>query len=698
MSLFSEERGSELRDFFFETAAELLQSLNEQGLQLEQRPNDPEVVREVRRTVHTLKGDAAACGFLELSGLAHELEDVLTHEVASGNPGTLAEAVLAAADVFASILTAYRDDTSLPSIEKLREQVRHLVAQPAAKHVVPYKLSGRFVWNEYEQICVEQAIAQGRAVFNIALAVDPHCPMKTAAVQLVRNVLSQLGEVLAAFPDSASDQLDVMEFAVATSLSPDAVEKKCFIPSVTSNVLVEPCPLNSSPKAARGAELLLEDELGDVLGISELAESGDANMPADAVAEAAQSTHLSSSTVSKLKVDAERIDTVLNLVGELVIGKSMLMQTMSDFDKRFAKDPLRGKFADAMAFQARVLNDLQKSVMKIRMVPVEQLFRRFPRMVRDTAKSCGKDAILQISGGETDLDKSILDVLAEPLSHLVRNAVDHGLETPAERTTAGKSAQGTVRLNAYHLGNQIVIECSDDGRGIDRKKLLSKAIERGVVAAEEAGRLNDSEAMNLVFHPGLSTAEQVTEISGRGVGLDVVRTVVEKLKGTISIESKHGAGSCFLLKVPLTLAIIKALMFRVADRLYAVPLASVVEIARASEANVHRVDQHEVMQLRNQVLTLVRMGRLVKNRSRSEQTKIFIVVVAIADRRFGLIVDRLVGEEELVIKALDDHLVATELVSGASILGDGSVVLILNLSAVVARLGKAPVVEEAVMA
>jgi two-component system chemotaxis sensor kinase CheA len=376
----------------------------------------------------------------------------------------------------------------------------------------------------------------------------------------------------------------------------------------------------------------------------------------------------------------------------------MLTQIMSDFDKRFAKDPLRGRFADALAFQARALNDLQKSVMKIRMVPVEQLFRRFPRIVRDTAKSCGKEAVLQISGAETDLDKSILDVLAEPLSHLVRNAVDHGIETPAERAKAGKPSQGTVRLNAYHLGNQIVIECSDDGRGIDHKKLLNKAMERGIVAADEATRLSESEAMSLVFHPGLSTAEHITEISGRGVGMDVVKTVVEKLKGTISIESKPGAGSCFLVKVPLTLAIIKALMFRVGDRLYAVPLASVVEIARASETDVHRVDQHEVMQLRDQVLTLVRMRQLAKKFTQSSQDKIFVVVVAVADRKFGLIVDRLLGEEELVIKALDDHLVATELVSGASILGDGSVVLILNLSTVVTRLGRTPVLDQAVTA
>jgi two-component system chemotaxis sensor kinase CheA len=336
--------------------------------------------------------------------------------------------------------------------------------------------------------------------------------------------------------------------------------------------------------------------------------------------------------------------------------------------------------------------------MKIRMVPVDQMFRRFPRIVRDLAKSCGKEVALQISGEETDLDKTILDALSEPLSHLVRNSIDHGIETPTERLAAGKPAQGTVRLNAYHQGNQVVIECSDDGRGIDRYKLVSKAVETGILTHDDAERLSDAEALHLVFHPGLSTAEQVTAISGRGVGMDVAQTVVEQLKGTISIHSNTGIGTTFLLKVPLTLAIIKALMFRVADRIYAIPLASVVEIARASGSDVHRVDQREVMQLRDQVLTLVRMRQLVSSGPVLASKKIFVIVVNLGDRRFGLIVDHLLGEEELVIKAIDDDFVSTDLVSGASILGDGSVVLILNLSAVVARLGKAPELVEAATA
>ncbi|HET7871388.1 MAG TPA: chemotaxis protein CheA, partial [Terriglobales bacterium] len=346
-------------------------------------------------------------------------------------------------------------------------------------------------------------------------------------------------------------------------------------------------------------------------------------------------------------------------------------------------------FADAMAFQARILNDLQKAVMKIRMVPVEQLFRRFPRVVRDVAKSCGKEVNLLVRGQDTDLDKSILDALAEPLAHLVRNSVDHGIEPPAERVAAGKPAEGTVALAAYHQGNQIVVEVSDDGRGIDKEKLVAKSIERGILSQADAAALSETEVLNLVFHPGLSTAEQITSISGRGVGMDVVRGVLERMKGAISIRTTAGQGTTFFLKVPLTLAIIKALLFRISGRMYAVPLAAVAEITRAANADVHRVDGYDVISLREDVLCLVHLHGL--GGEAAARAKMYVIVVSLGDRKFGLVVDSLVGEEELVIKTLDDHLIASDVVSGASIRGDGTVVLILNIPSVIERLGRTPV-------
>jgi two-component system chemotaxis sensor kinase CheA len=341
-----------------------------------------------------------------------------------------------------------------------------------------------------------------------------------------------------------------------------------------------------------------------------------------------------------------------------------------------------------MAFQARILDELHKCVLKIRMVPVEQLFRRFPRVVRDVAKQCGKDVALELSGQNTDLDKSILDGLSEPLMHLVRNAVDHGIEPAGERLTAGKPARGTVYLNAYHQGTQVVIEVRDDGRGMDPARLRTQAVEKGILKLEEAQRLSDQDTLNLIFESGFSTAAEVTEVSGRGIGMDVVRTVLDRLKGTVHVSSQRGRGTTIQLRAPLTLASIQTLLFRVGGRLFAVPLSSVVEITRITAPEIHRIDQREVLRLRDQILTLVRLDHLSRLRSIDTQPvrkKHFVIVIGAAEKRFGLLVDSLVGEEELVIKALPAEIVSSDLVSGASILGDGTVVLILNVPAVLSR-------------
>lgn len=692
MSFFSEDRMAELKELFFESSQELLQRLNEEGLELEKRPGDAEMVRSVRRTVHTLKGDSAACGYSELSDLAHELEDVLTPDVAGRINGTLAEVVLAAADTFHTMLQAYRGNMKPPAGDALRQHIRKLVSNPEEQPAAP--LVPRFAWSEYEQMLIADAAARGATVYNVALALDPRCPIHTAALQLIKNVLQEAGRVLALRPEEATQAgVQTIEAAVASPRPQQWIENKIRIPAVVRHLVVEKCA-SPQPQAEPDVPDLAEGagaEASDRFETSLSDELAAVPVPSTSQTLAAPTAQpaMPAGPESILRVDAERIDAVLNLVGELIIGKSMLHQSISEFGQRVSKDPLKARFADAMAFQSRVLNDLQKAVMKIRMVPVEQLFRRFPRLVRDVAKSGGKQVALEVTGQDTDLDKSILDLLGEPLAHLVRNAVGHGIETPQERLAAGKPAQGTVRLNAYHQGNQIVIEVADDGRGIDRQRVVAKAIQRGLVTAEEAARLSEAEGLNLILHPGLSTAEQVTQISGRGVGMDVVKNTLDRLKGTIAIETTVGQGTRFQLKVPLTLAIMKALLFRVAERLYAVPLNAVLEITRAEEAQVHRVDHHEVIRLRDQVLTLVRLSRLARNAAPAESKKFFVVVIAVADRKFGLIVDKLVGEEELVIKTLEDPLVASDLVSGASILGDGTVVLILNISSVVSRLGKA---------
>jgi two-component system chemotaxis sensor kinase CheA len=668
VNFFSDERAAEMRELFFESAAELLQLLNDEGLKLEKNPLDKQVLREVRRAVHTLKGDSAACGYQELSELAHLLEDALTPEIAAQAKIALADVVLIAADTFSSMLSAYREGMQPPDGEELKQQISN-VTRPASVASAA-KLQARFAWTEYEQMEIARALENGETVYCVAIAIDPNCPMRPAAIQLIRNVLQQCGTILATSPgeEVPSQEVDVLEVAISSPLEQETVTKKCHVPSIVADVLVH--------NASHDSAVAMQETLPD-----------DPEEPQTSLLDDIARKQSFAGAENLLRVDAERIDSVMNLLGELIIAKSMLHQTVSEFESQFPRNPLKRKFADALGFQARIMNDLQKSVMKIRMVPVEQLFRRFPRIVRDVAKACGKEVELSISGQDTDLDKSILDSLAEPLAHLVRNAIDHGIESPEERVNAGKRPQGRITLAAYHQGNQIVIEAGDDGRGIDRDALVSKAIQRGIIKQSEAAVLSEQEALDLMFRPGLSTAEQVTSISGRGIGMDVVKSVLDRLKGTVSVRTNPGHGSTFYLRVPLTLAIIKALLFRVDQRMYAVPLSSVIEITRASRSDVQRVEKYDMIQLRDQIVPLIDLHALSDARSLSQ--KIFLVVVAVADRRFALVVDKLAGEEELVIKALDDQLVATELVSGASVLGDGTVVLILNTASVVARQGHA---------
>jgi two-component system, chemotaxis family, sensor kinase CheA len=689
LSFSPEDRGTELRALFFESANELLQSLNESGLELEARPADEEVIRSVRRVVHTLKGDSAACGFSKLSELAHELEDILVPQMGQTQGAKFAEVVLVAADSFEAMLSAYQREVEPPSVDALQAMIRQFRDAPASSAAVTGSvtvLPGGFAWSEYEQLMISEAIHRGENVFNVALRIDQSSGMRAAAFQLIRNVLHGSGTVIALRPEdnSAAATVEIVEAALATAHSKEQLARKCRIPAIVSDVVVEVASHAKTAEHELLADLLDAHAAKVNAAIADSgAGPGKPGALGSAVAAVAEST---------LRVDAARIDSVMNLVGELIIGKSMLNRALSEFDRAHAKDPVRAKFADALAFQARVLDELHKSVLKIRMVPVEQLFRRFPRVVRDVAKHCGKDVALELAGQNTDLDKSILDALAEPLTHIVRNAVDHGIESSEDRIAAGKGARGTIFLNAYHQGTQVVIEVRDDGRGVDLDRIRKQAVERGLLKPEDVYRLLDSELTNMIFEPGFSTASQITEVSGRGVGMDVVRTVLDRLKGTVHVISHPGKGTTIQLRAPLTLASIQTLLFRVTGRLFAVPISSVVEITRVSGQEIHRVDQREVLRLRDQVLTLVRLNRLQGIHavdSAKSAKRNFVIVIGAAEKRFGLIVDQLVGEEELVIKALPGDIVASDLVSGASILGDGTVVLILNVPAVLSRLSRA---------
>lgn len=652
MTFEHDDHGSEMRAIFFETATELLQALNDDALRLEAHPSDSEVVRSIRRTVHTLKGDSAIVGCQEMSDLAHELEDVLAPESAMRDASGLAAVVLSAADMFDAMLAAYRADVELPNGDPLRAMIWK-IGQRSTPPAAPVTATADFAWSEYEQAAIEDAVKRGTTVFNVAITFSPACPMREAGVAMLRKAMTDCGEIVASAPPPEHwAAAQTIEVALATTGDKSSIEAQLKVPGVVGDMVLQP----------------VEDHT-----VVETAPAN--NSPAKIC------------TKNTLRVDAHRLDAVLNLVGEMVIAKSVLQQAVTEFSRLHPKDPLRAKLADALALQSRVLGGLQQAAMQIRMVPVDQLFRRFPRLVRDVAQQCGKQVTLDTSGQETDFDKALVDALAEPLGHIVRNAVDHGIEKPEARRAAGKPETGTIRLNAFHHGNQVVIEITDDGRGMDWSVVAAKAVERGFVSAEAASRLTPEEALDFIFEPGFSTAGEITPISGRGVGMDVVKAAVQKLKGTITLETHPGQGTKFQIRLPLTLAILRAMTFRVRDRLYAVPLDSVTEICRTKESDVTRAGNREVMQLRDELLTIVRLRRMDGEEPVDPTAKLFLLVVNIGTRKFGLVVDAMVGEQELVIKPLDETVVASELVSGASVLGDGSVALILNAAEVVRAFG-----------
>jgi len=372
-----------------------------------------------------------------------------------------------------------------------------------------------------------------------------------------------------------------------------------------------------------------------------------------------------------LRIEPERVDRIMNLVGELVIGRSMLSQINSEIDT-LRKEIIASRLYNLNSYFERTLSELQKSVMKVRMLPVEVVFRRFPRIVRDLSAEKGKRVRLMTEGETTELDKSICDVIGEPLMHIVRNAVDHGVETPDERASAGKPREGLICLRAFHQGNQIVIEIEDDGRGIDIDLLKQKAVQTNIINEDEAKKIGTQDAINLIFHSGLSTSDSITEVSGRGVGMNIVKDVVESLRGVIDIDSEKGSGTKFTIRLPLTLAIIKSILFIYKNESFALPLTSITEIMRVFPEDIDTIGGRSVFRHRNNIVPLISIDREDLCNEKS-----FIIFIGVGHLRAGIITEKIIGEEELVIKALDGR-ASTGMASGASILGNGDVVLILD--------------------
>ena len=398
--------------------------------------------------------------------------------------------------------------------------------------------------------------------------------------------------------------------------------------------------------------------------------------------EAPKVVHQATSVEQTIRVDVSRLDSLVNLVGELVLSRNMLSQIAGELENKFENEYLVEQLLVATNAIGMNTTELQLAIMKTRMIAIGKVFNKFPRVVRDIARDTGKEIELIISGEETELDKQVIESIGDPLLHMIRNSCDHGVETPDVRLAKGKPRMGTVNLSAYHEGNHVVIEIKDDGAGMDPDKIKRKAIEKGVITVDEANSMDDKQAFALIFKPGFSTAEKITNISGRGVGMDVVRTNIEKLNGIITIDSKIDEGSTFYLKLPLTLAIIQALLVEVAGETFAIPLASVVETVRITNEEIHSFEGSEVLKLRDRVLSLIRLDEAFAL-DELEQDEIYVVVVALAEKQLGLIVDKLIGQEEIVIKSLGDYLGGNPGIAGATITGDGRVRLILDVAGVI---------------
>ena len=392
-----------------------------------------------------------------------------------------------------------------------------------------------------------------------------------------------------------------------------------------------------------------------------------------------------------MRVDVERLDNLMNLVGEMVIDKTRLEQLGKDLSDRYSGDEYVGTLVDATTHMGRITNELQEEVMRSRMFPVENVFNRFPRMVRDLAKKAGKKVNFVVEGKETELDRSVVEEIGDPLIHLLRNAIDHGIESVEDRVAAGKPEEGTITLSARHEENHIVITVRDNGKGIDGATVRDKALSKGLLTPEAAERLKDSEAVDLIFLPGLSTAGSVSEVSGRGVGMDIVKNNIEKLNGTVSISTELGVGSVFEIKIPLTLAIIRALLIGLDSRVFAIPLVSVKETIESRAEDVQTVRGREVIRLRGEVLPLLRLAESYRSlkppvfddsaiSNGEAATHSFVVAVRLGDRQVGLVVDKLLGEQEVVIKSLGEFIGDVDGIAGATILGDGSLAMIVDVN------------------
>ncbi|MGP1593730.1 MAG: chemotaxis protein CheW [Treponema sp.] len=774
MSDYLDINNEELLKDFFSEAEQQVEQLESNILVIEQDPTNRESIDEIFRAAHTLKGGSATVEMSELSGFTHAVEDLL--DAIRSNQVTVTEEtvdlLLYSLDIIKAMLEArangsvYGEDVSA-TVTRLRSYIpdqkggkKAAAAKPPVQSVqkaasvaeIEEPVSGAdpsSLLSEYEILELREAVPKDHKVFAVSVHFDESNLMNTVGGIQVFAALKQSGMVLKTIPDFDALYEDIFHpdviYYVASPSDKTSLKSIASIPDVTLKVVIDELSLNAEGVASKVAAAKpaapAASPAPEVKAAAVPAKEADAAQPEAAQpkrAAPAQSASSSGSHASGsvLRVDAKRIDYLLNLVSETVITKASLNQSAMEFNELYSvfqsanneyKDRMRKlldkipsyleklqqgadlntikkelssdytgmfelftqfdtsmkysvtKFRSSAQNLGRISGELQEGVMKIRMVPISQIFSRFPRVVRDLSRTLNKNIQLVIEGEDTELDKSVVEDLLDPIMHCVRNSMDHGIETPEERKEKGKPEQGTLLLKASNEGNMIVIEVVDDGKGIDVDAVKNKAVERGLL--HPGKNLTDVEAYQLIFAPGFSTSKTISSVSGRGVGLDVVKTHIEKLNGTVTVVSEKNSGTRFTIKLPLTLAIIQGLLIRVGEEVYSIPITSVIESHRVRSEEINRIDSYEVFNVRNEVISLLRLNRLfgVPSAEGGEEGYHYIVIVGTAEKKVGLMVDSLIGEEDVVIKPLKDQFTNSPGIAGASILGDGSVSLIIDV-------------------
>ncbi|WP_216828415.1 chemotaxis protein CheA [Alkalihalobacterium elongatum] len=695
---------SEYLDVFIDESQEHLQSLNDNLLLLETDPSNLAIVGEIFRSAHTLKGMAATMGYEDLAHLTHTMENVLDlirNQKLEASSAVL-DVVFAAVDDLEEMVndiaaggTGKRDVSNvtelLEQIEKggsptqVAATVEEVVAPVSEEAVAPVSEEAEtaafeVTYDQFELTVLMQSQEQGYNSFQVKVSLDERTMLKAARVFMVFEVLEQIGEIIKSNPsaEELEEEKFDLEFVVTiiSQVEADEIIQRIEKVSEISEVNVHQLNLEELKKAAserEADEAKVEPEVE-----LEEKEIVPAVQEMKAQVKSSQANGRKHAEVNKtIRVNIERLDVLMNLFEELVIDRGRLEQIASELKNN--------ELNETVERMSRISGDLQEIILNMRMMPVEQVFNRFPRMVRSLSKDLNKKVDLHILGAETELDRTIIDEIGDPLVHLIRNSIDHGIETPEKRRELGKPEVGTIILKAYHSGNNVFIEIEDDGAGINRDKVLNKALSNGVVTEEEASKMSDQQIYGLLFRAGFSTADKVTDVSGRGVGLDVVRSTFESLGGVVTVDSTLGKGSIFSIQLPLTLSIIDVMLVEVSDEKYAIPLSAIVETAIVNKKEVYSAHGQKVIDFRGKVVPLVFLKDIfeVPVEQEIEEEYYSLVIIHKGDKIAGLVVDSLIGQHDIVLKSLGNYLTNVFAISGATILGNGQVALIVDTNALI---------------